>query len=60
MSAAWLVKQEPKAFAFARLMREQSTVWDGVRNAQARIHLRAMAPGDTSVTRPNRPKKRTG
>ena len=44
--SAWLVKQEPEAYPFARLVRDRGTRWDGVRNAQARIHLRAMKKGD--------------
>ena len=43
---AWLVKQEPSAYPFARLVADGTTRWDGVRNAQARIHLRAMKKGD--------------
>lgn len=42
----WLVKQEPEAYSFAAFRADRTTVWDGVRNAQARIHLRAMAKGD--------------
>ena len=44
---AWLVKQEPGAYPFAQLVEDGGTRWDGVRNAQARIHLRAMKRGDT-------------
>lgn len=44
--ASWLVKQEPGAYPFSRLVEERRTVWDGVRNAQARLHLLAMAVGD--------------
>src|SRR5437868_4135290 len=42
----WLVKTEPGAFGYADLEREGRTVWDGVANALARIHLRAMREGD--------------
>lgn len=44
--AAWLVKQEPGGYPFARLVTDGTTPWDGVRNAQARIHLRSMKKGD--------------
>jgi predicted RNA-binding protein with PUA-like domain len=44
--AAWLVKQEPTAYPFAQLVADGRTCWDGVRNAQARLHLRAMREGD--------------
>lgn len=42
----WLVKTEPDSYAFADLMAEGRTEWTGVRNAAARVHLRAMAVGD--------------
>lgn len=42
----WLVKQEPSAYAWADLVRDKRTVWSGVRNFQARNHLRAMKCGD--------------
>lgn len=46
MPNRWLVKTEPKTYAFAALEKEGRTVWDGVGNALARIHMRAMAEGD--------------
>lgn len=42
----WLVKQEPEDYAWADFVREGSTQWTGVRNFQARNHLRAMRKGD--------------
>ena len=42
----WLVKQEPEDYPFARLAAEGRTDWTGVRNFQARNHLRAMQAGD--------------
>lgn len=42
----WLVKQEPEAYAWARLVADGGTAWTGVRNFQARNHLRSMALGD--------------
>ena len=42
----WLVKQEPAGYPFSQLVKDRRTSWDGVRNAQARIHLRAMKKGD--------------
>lgn len=44
--AFWLVKTEPSSYAFADLVAAGSTRWDGVRNAVAQRHLRAMQPGD--------------
>ena len=42
----WLVKQEPEDYPFARLLTDGRTAWTGVRNSQARNHLRAMVQGD--------------
>jgi predicted RNA-binding protein with PUA-like domain len=45
-TAYWLVKSEPNAYSFADLERDGSTVWDGVRNNAAALHLKAMGIGD--------------
>ena len=42
----WLVKTEPDAYSFDDLVRDRRTTWDGVKNALAQTHLRAMKPGD--------------
>ena len=42
----WLVKSEPTTFSFEALMRDGQTVWDGVRNNAAALHLKAMMVGD--------------
>lgn len=42
----WLVKTEPSTYAFDDLRRDRKTRWDGVSNAQAQAHLRAMRKGD--------------
>lgn len=42
----WLVKSEPAKYAFSDLQRDGRTVWDGVRNNTAALHLRAMKLGD--------------
>ena len=42
----WLVKQEPTKYSFDDLLTDQRTMWDGVRNFQARNNLRAMRAGD--------------
>jgi predicted RNA-binding protein with PUA-like domain len=44
--AHWLVKSEPNKYAFADLQRDGKTVWDGVRNNAAALHLKAMKVGD--------------
>lgn len=42
----WLMKTEPGEFSFEDLVRDGKTVWDGVRNFQARNNLKAMHQGD--------------
>ena len=42
----WLVKQEPEAYPWSQLVADHKTAWTGVRNFQARNHLRAMKTGD--------------
>ncbi len=42
----WLVKSEPDAYAWTDLVRDKRTDWTGVRNYQARNHLKTMRPGD--------------
>ena len=44
--AHWLVKSEPAKYAYADLERDGKTVWDGVRNNTAALHLKAMKIGD--------------
>jgi predicted RNA-binding protein with PUA-like domain len=45
--AHWLMKSEPQVYSWDDLVRDGGTDWDGVRNNAARLHLRAMKPGDT-------------
>ncbi len=49
MSAYWLLKTDPDSYTFADLEREGKTIWDGVRNAAALKHLRAMRLGDVAL-----------
>ncbi|MEI8290935.1 MAG: EVE domain-containing protein [Verrucomicrobiota bacterium] len=42
----WLVKSEPAAYAWPQFLKDGRTAWTGVRNFQARNHLRAMKKGD--------------
>jgi predicted RNA-binding protein with PUA-like domain len=44
--AYWLVKSEPNKYSFDDLRRDGKTVWDGVRNNTAALHLKAMKRGD--------------
>ncbi len=42
----WLVKQEPESYSWDTFVKEGGTDWTGVRNFQARNHLRSMKRGD--------------
>jgi predicted RNA-binding protein with PUA-like domain len=42
----WLMKSEPSVYGIANLKNDRQTIWDGVRNYQARNFLRSMQPGD--------------
>jgi predicted RNA-binding protein with PUA-like domain len=42
----WLVKSEPNSYSFDDLVRDGRTVWDGVRNNAAALHLKAMKEGE--------------
>jgi predicted RNA-binding protein with PUA-like domain len=42
----WLLKSEPEAYSYDKLVGEKTGRWDGVRNYMARNNLRAMAVGD--------------
>jgi predicted RNA-binding protein with PUA-like domain len=44
--AYWLVKTEPETYSWDDLVKDKKTVWDGVRNFQARTNLKAMKQGD--------------
>ena len=49
MTQYWLLKTEPDDYSFADLTRDGGTVWDGVSNNAALIHLRAMQLGDQAL-----------
>jgi predicted RNA-binding protein with PUA-like domain len=42
----WLVKSEPDVYSWDDLVKDKKTIWDGVRNFQARNNLMAMKKGD--------------
>lgn len=42
----WLVKSEPFKYSWDDFVKEGKSVWDGVRNYQARNNLKAMQTGD--------------
>ena len=48
----WLLKSEAKVFAIDDLINSpgQRTLWDGVRNHQARNYLGQMRPGDLAFS----------
>lgn len=45
----WLLKTEPEVFSLDDLQRRGVEPWEGVRNYEARNHLRAMSPGDIAL-----------
>jgi len=45
----WIIKTEPNTYSLDNLERDKSTVWDGVRNYQARNNLRLMKKGDLAL-----------
>ena len=44
--AQWLMKSEPFKYSWDDLVRDGSTHWNGVRNHQAALYLKAMKIGD--------------
>jgi predicted RNA-binding protein with PUA-like domain len=44
--AYWLVKSEPGTWSWDDMVKAKRTEWDGVRNHQAKLHLKAMRKGD--------------
>lgn len=42
----WLLKSEPSAYSWDRLVADKRTEWSGVRNYQAANNLKAMQAGD--------------
>ena len=42
----WLLKTEPDSYSWSDLVRDKKTVWDGVRNFQARSNIKKMEKGD--------------
>lgn len=45
----WLMKTEPDEFSIDHLRAKGTARWDGVRNYQARNHLRAMKKNDIAI-----------
>ena len=42
----WLVKEEPETYGYDQLTKDGKTVWSGVKNPLAQIHLRSIRKGD--------------
>src|SRR2546425_12464049 len=47
--ALWLLKTEPDGYSWDDLVRDKKTAWDGVSNALALKHIRAMKKGDLAL-----------
>jgi predicted RNA-binding protein with PUA-like domain len=47
--AYWLLKTDPETYSIDNLKAEKKTVWDGVRNYQARNFLRQMKKNDVAL-----------
>jgi predicted RNA-binding protein with PUA-like domain len=45
--AHWLVKSEPDTWSWDQHVKKGADVWTGVRNHQAKTHLKTMKKGDT-------------
>ncbi len=45
----WILKTEPNNYSFSDLEKDKKTIWDGVRNYQARNNLKTMAIGDLAL-----------
>jgi len=47
--AYWLMKSDPETYSYSDLERDKKTVWDGVSNNLALMHLRSMRRGDLTL-----------
>jgi len=45
----WLMKSEPDKYPWEQLVKDGRTLWDGVRNYEARNHMQAMKEGDLAL-----------
>ena len=45
----WLLKTEPDHYSYTDLERDGATIWDGVANNAALLHIRSMQPGDLAL-----------
>jgi predicted RNA-binding protein with PUA-like domain len=49
MPSYWLIKSEPYKYPYSQLEADRRTTWEGVRNHEARNHLRGMKLGDFAL-----------
>jgi predicted RNA-binding protein with PUA-like domain len=49
MPADYLLKTEPSEYSFADFRKDKETVWEGVSNPTAAMHMRAMKTGDRVI-----------
>ncbi len=47
--AYWLLKSEPNKYGWDQMLKDGRTHWDGIRNHQAAINLKAMKVGDLAL-----------
>lgn len=45
----WLIKSEPHTYSFDQMKSDKKTLWDGVRNYQARNFMKEMKKGDIAL-----------
>lgn len=45
----WLVKSEPNTYSIEQMKSDKKTLWEGVRNYQARNFMREMKKGDKAL-----------
>ena len=46
--AYWLLKTEPTCYSWEQFTKDRKTVWDGITNNAALLHLRSMKKGDSA------------
>ena len=46
MATRWLFKTEPSVYSFQQLQKDKKTMWDGVANNLALMHLKDIKKGD--------------
>ena len=57
MTAYWLLLADPDSYGFEDLLRDGSTVWDGIAGAPAQAHLRSFKEGDEALVYHTSPDK---